>query len=181
VQLAIHTLDDAPADSRPLLEGIAADLGLVPNLAAVASRSPALLAGFDGLRRAVAVTRLDPVLREIAGLAVGVAVDNHYGVAFHSTMLAGLGVDEGDIALMRDGKAPADPTQAAVHDLARDIAAGRGNVPDSTVDRATEAGLTTEAILEILLESTFAGLVGTIDNLAGRVELDGFLAARAWT
>jgi alkylhydroperoxidase family enzyme len=181
VHLAIHTVDDAPAESRPLLEGIAADLGLVPNLAAVAAASPALLAGFEGLRRAVAGTKLDPVLREVAGLAVGVAVDNRYGVAFHSTMLAGLGVDEGDIAAMRDGKAPSDPAQAAVHDLARDIAVGRGNVPDATVDRAAEAGLTTEAILEILLECTFAGLVGMIDNLAGRVELDGFLAARAWT
>jgi alkylhydroperoxidase family enzyme len=82
---------------------------------------------------------------------------------------------------MRDGKSPSDPTQAAVHDLAGDIVAGRGNVPDATIERATEAGLTTEAILEILLETTFAGLVGMIDNLAGRVELDGFLAARAWT
>ncbi len=181
MQLAIHTLDDAPADSRPLLEGIADDLGLVPNLAATAAASPALLAGFDGLRRAVAVTKLDPVLREVAGLAVGVAVDNRYGVAFHSTVLAGLGVDEPDITAMRDGKSPSDPTQAAVHDLARDIAAGRGNVPDATVARAAKAGLTTEAILEILLETTFAGLVGMIDNLAGRVELDGFLAARAWT
>ena len=181
MQLAIHTLDDAPADARPLLEGIAADLGLVPNLAATAAASPALLAGFDGLRRAVAVTKIDPVLRETAGLAVGVAVDNRYGVAFHSTMLAGLGVDEPDITAMREGKAPADPTHAAVHDLARDVVAGRGKVPGSTMDRAVEAGLTTEAILEILLESTFAGLVGMIDNLAGGVELDAFLAARSWT
>jgi alkylhydroperoxidase family enzyme len=180
VQLAIHTLDDAPADSRPLLEGIAADLGLVPNLAATAAASPALLAGFDGLRRAVAVTKLDPVLREVAGLTVGVAVDNHYGVAFHSTMLAGLGVDEADITAMRDGNAPSDATQAAVHHLARDIVTGRGNVPDSTVDRAAEAGLATETILEVLLECTFAGFVGMLDNLADQVELDGFLAARAW-
>lgn len=180
MQLAIHTLDDAPADSRPLLEGIAADLGLVPNLAATAAASPALLAGFDGLRRAVAVTKLDPALREVAGLTVGVAVDNHYGVAFHSTMLAGLGVDEADIAAMRDGNAPSDATQAAVHDLARDIVTGRGHVPDSTVDRAAEAGLATETILEVLLECTFAGFVGMLDNLADQVELDGFLAARAW-
>jgi alkylhydroperoxidase family enzyme len=96
-------------------------------------------------------------------------------------MLAGLGIDDPDITAMRDGKAPSDPAQAAVHDLARDIVAGRGNVPDATVDRAAKTGLTTEGILEILLESTFAGLVGMIDNLAGRVELDGFLAARAWT
>ena len=54
MQLTIQLLDSAPADSRAMLEGIAADLGLVPNLAAIAGNSPALLAGFDGLRRAVA-------------------------------------------------------------------------------------------------------------------------------
>ena len=115
---------------RRLLEGIAADLGLIPNLAATAAASPALLAGFDGLRRAVATTKLDPVLREVAGLAVGVAVDNHYGVAFHSTMLAGLGVDEADIDAMRAGGAPAEPVAAAVHALAREAAVDRGKVAD---------------------------------------------------
>src|SRR5262249_37709209 len=92
VQLAILTPAGAPAGSRAVLEGIAADLALVPNLAAATAASPALLAGFDGLRRAVASAKLDPVLREIAGLAVGVAVGNRYGVAFHSTMLGKLGL-----------------------------------------------------------------------------------------
>jgi len=32
----------------------------------------------------------------------------------------------------------------------------------------------------LVLECTFAGLVGTIDNLADRVELDEFLTPRAW-
>ena len=113
MQLTIQTLDSAPADSRPILQAIAADLGLVPNLAATAATSPALLAGFDGLRRAVGSTKLDPVLREVAGLAVGVAVDNHYGVAFHSTVLAGLGLDDADIERIRAGRVPADPKRAA--------------------------------------------------------------------
>jgi alkylhydroperoxidase family enzyme len=180
MHLAIHTADSAPAESRPILEGIAADLGLLPNLAAAAAASPALLAGFDGLRRAVASTKLDPVLREVAGLTVGVAVDNHYGVAFHSTVLAGLGLDEADIDALRRGDAPTDHA-AATHHLAREITLGRGKVADATITRAREAGLDTEAILEIVLECTFAGLVGTIDNLAGHVELDDFLTPRAWT
>ncbi len=71
MQLAILTTDDAPAGSRAVLDGIAADLGLVPNLAAATAASPALLAGFDGLRRAVASAKLDPVLREITGTAHG--------------------------------------------------------------------------------------------------------------
>ncbi len=180
MQLDIHTLDTAPAESRPVLESIAADLGLVPNLAAVAAASPALLSGFNALRCAVAATKLDPVLRELTGLTVGVAVDNRYGVAFHSTMLANLGVDESEISAMREGRAPSSSVFAAVHALAREIAVERGNVSDATVARAEEAGLSTEAILEVALEVAFASMVGLIDNLAGHVELDGFLEPRAW-
>jgi alkylhydroperoxidase family enzyme len=180
MELTTHTIETAAPAARPILEGIAADVGLVPNLAATAATSPALLAGFDGLRRAVASTKLDPVLREVAGLAAGVAIENHYGVAFHSTVLARLGLDDADIEALRDGHAPASEAAAAVQQLAREVVLGRGRLSDAGLTRATEAGLTTENILEIVLECSFAGLVGTIDNLADRVELDDFLTPRAW-
>ena len=181
MDLPIHTIADAPADSRTVLEGIAADLGFVPNLAAAAAASPALVTGFDGLRRAVASAKLDPVLREVAGLAVGVAVDNHYGIAFHSTVLGKLGFDEGQIGLLRQGAVPADTTVAAVSVLAREVVLNRGKVTGSTLDAATAAGLSTEAVLEVVLECAFASLVGLIDNIAGHVELDAFLKPQAWS
>jgi alkylhydroperoxidase family enzyme len=179
MQLPIHSVHDAPAPSRPILQGIADDLGLVPNLAAVAAGSPALLAGFDGLRRAVGSAGLDPVLREVTGLAVGVVVDNHYGIAFHSLMLAGLGMDESDIATIRSGSAPTDPAAAAVHAFAVEAAERRGEVDDTTVAQIEAAGLSQEAVLEVLLEVAFASMVGLIDNLAGHVDLDDFLRPRA--
>jgi alkylhydroperoxidase family enzyme len=179
VHVTIRSIDDAPADSRQILEGITADLGLIPNLAGVAAGAPALLAGFDGLRRAVGTAKLDPVLREVTGLAVGVTVDNRYGIAFHSTMLAGLGVDEADIDAIRGGRAPAEPTAAAVHAFAVEAATHRGAVSDATIAALADAGLTEETVLELLLEVGFASLVGLIDNLAGNIELDGFLAPRA--
>ena len=58
-----------------------------PTWPAVTAASPTLLAAFDALRRTVGDPTFDPVHREIAGVAVGVAVDNAYGVAFHSTVL----------------------------------------------------------------------------------------------
>jgi len=180
VQLAIHTLDDAPADSRAVLEGITADFGLLPNLPAAAALSPALLTGFDGMRRAVATAKLDPVLVEVAGVAVGVAVDNRYGVAFHSTMLGKLGLPGEQVKLLREGAAPADGTAAAVAALAREIALNQGKVSDSALAAAAQAGLSTEAVLDVLLECAFATLVGLIDNLAGHVELDAFIAPQAW-
>jgi alkylhydroperoxidase family enzyme len=181
VQLTIHTTDTAPDGSRELLDGIAADLGLVPNIAAAIAGSPTLLAAFDGLRRVVGAGQLDPVLREVAGLSVGVAVDNAYGVAFHSTVLGGLGVAGDEIERMRGGSAPTDPRSSVVYDLAREIVTERGKVSDATTDRALEAGLSVDDVLEVVAECTFAGLVGTVDNLAGRVSLDGFLEPRRWS
>ena len=114
MNLDVLTSDTAPAASQPILDGIAADLGFVPNLASVAAASPTLLAAFDALRRAVADPAFPPLHREIAGLAVGVAVDNKYGVTFHSTVLASLGVDETTSMRCRAGGDPADAAQAAV-------------------------------------------------------------------
>ena len=180
MNLDVLTTDTAPAPSRVVLDGIAKDLGFVPNLAAVTAASPTLLAAFDGLRRVVADPTLPAVRREIAGLAVGVAVDNAYGVAFHSTVLASLGVDERDIDEIRAGGEPADPVSAAVCRFARSVAVGRGKVDDDVLDEAYAVGLSDGDLLALVAECAFAGLVGTIDNLAGRVPLDEFLLPRQW-
>src|SRR5262245_27728692 len=180
MELTIYSAEDAPDGSKAILGRIAADLGFVPNMAGTAAGSPALLSAFDGLRRAVGSGPLDPIAREVAGVAVGVAVDNQYGVAFHSTVLASLGVDDTELERMRADMSPSDTRLAAVYELARSIVLDRGKVDDDAVSRATAAGMTTPEILEVVAECTFAGLVGTLDNLAGRVELDAFLTPRAW-
>src|SRR4029077_5527915 len=76
VQLTIHTPETAPAASKETLEGIAADIRSLPTRAGPPAGAPALMRAFDGLRRAVGSGDLDPVARDVAGLAVGVAVDN---------------------------------------------------------------------------------------------------------
>ncbi len=181
MKLIVHDRETAPAGSRPLLDGIEADVGLVPNMAATMAASPALLAAFDGLRRAIDSGDLDPVHREAAGVAAGVAVDNAYGVAFHSTVLGRLGVADDEIARMRAGEPPSDEATAAVYELARRLALHRGAVDDDVVARAGAAGLSDAQVLEVVAECAFASLVGLVDNLAGRVPLDEFLRPREWS
>lgn len=181
MELVVHTPTTAPDGARQVLEGIAAELGFIPNLAGAAAGSPALATGFDALRRAATATGLDPVDREIAGLAVGVHVHNSYGVAFHSTRLDRLGAAEQEIEAMRAGSAPSDSRQAAVYEFAREVAVRRGEVGDKAVAALREAGFDDRGVLDILTECAFATLVGLIDNLAGRVPLDDFLRPRTWT
>jgi hypothetical protein len=95
-------------------------------------------------------------------------------------MLAALGVDEQEIEAMRSGAEPADPVHAAVYAFAREVVVGRGKIDDGLLVRAGEVGLTDADLLQLVAECAFAGLVGTIDNLAGRVPLDAFLEPRRW-
>jgi alkylhydroperoxidase family enzyme len=180
MDLPILTRDTSPAGSQPILDGIAADLGFVPNLVATVAASPTLLAGFDGLRRAVGDESFNPVHREIAGVATGVAADNAYGVAFHSTVLGGLGLDADDIEAMRNGSEPRDAVHGAVYAFARAVVLDRGAVEPDVVQRALAAGLTEADLLQLVTECVFGSLVGLVDNLAGRVELDEFLVPQAW-
>jgi len=180
MNLHVLTPGDAPAASRTVLDGIAADLGSVPNLAAAIAASPTLLSTFDALRRTVSDETFDPTRRDIAGVAVGVAVDNAYGVAFHSTVLGFLAVEANEMDAMRAGSEPSDTVHAAVYAFARDVAVHRGKVTDDVVRRAYDAGLSDSARLHLVAEWVFAGLVGIVDNLAGRIPLDEFLQPQAW-
>ena len=73
-------------------------------------------------------------------------------------------LDEADIDAMRGGRAPTADTAAATHQLAREVALGRGKVSDATITQATEAGLDTEATLEIVL----AAWTNELLNWSGR-------------
>ena len=180
MNLDVLTSETAPEASRAILDGIATDLGFVPNLAAVAAASPTLLAAFDGLRRVVGVrpfnrcTARSPEWRSVSPSTTP--------MAWPSTprCSAALGVDEPDIDEMRAGSEPNDPVHAAVYRFARAIAVERGQVGDDVVEQAYDAGLSDTDLLQLVAECVFAGLVGIIDNLAGRVPLDEFLLPRQW-
>ena len=47
MELKIHTAGSAPDASRPVLDGIRADLGVVPNFAGAIAESPVLVSAFD--------------------------------------------------------------------------------------------------------------------------------------
>jgi hypothetical protein len=64
--------------------------------------------------------------------------------------------------------------------LTREIALNRGKVSDSALATAAQAGLSTEAVLDVFAGVRLRYLVGLIDNLAGHVELDAFIASQAW-
>lgn len=148
-RIAIPDLADAPDASRPLLEAVRAQLGVVPNLFRVIGLSPSTLAGFTSFSGALAKT-LDVKTRERIALTVAQANGCGYCLSAHTYLalnLAKLSPDEVAKA-RRGGSADAKANAAVV--FADTVVRDRGHVAQSDLDAVRAAGFTDAQIVEIV-------------------------------
>ena len=83
-RISIPTADQSPAASKPLLDAVFKQLGVVPNLMKLVGNSPAALEGYLSLNGAVAKGELDLPLRERLALATAEFNGCDYCLAAHS-------------------------------------------------------------------------------------------------
>jgi uncharacterized peroxidase-related enzyme len=176
--LEIHTVESAPAASKPLLQGLREQVGFVPNLAAVMAESPTLLEAFLSLRSVAARGSLDPVAREAVAIAVAFETRCSYCVAAHSTLALGQGAAPAVVEALRAGDTPADPRLRALARFARAIVQRRPDVGDRRRE-LLDAGFGSAQVLEVLAAIAVPMLAGSVHHLAP-VPLDAAFEPQAW-
>jgi AhpD family alkylhydroperoxidase len=125
-RIAIPDRDDAPAESRSILDNVNRMLGFVPNLQRLMSISPNALAGWAGLMGALSKT-LDVKTRDGIALAVSDVDGCNYCLAAHSYISSNLAkIPPEEIALNREGRSS---EQAAIA-FAKALIEKRGKVTD---------------------------------------------------
>jgi len=92
----INPVDPATAtgSAKELLDGVKAEIGVVPNIFATFVQSPKVLEGYLALNSALGQGLLDPQLREQIALTVAGANNCDYCASAHTVMGKGTGVDE---------------------------------------------------------------------------------------
>src|ERR1700749_2094262 len=118
-RLAVPARDDVPEASKPILDAVHKQLGVVPNMYRLIASSPAALQGFTANNGALAKT-LDVRTRERIALAVAQVDGCDYCLSAHSYLglnLAKLSPEE--IALNRAGRSGDANADAAVRFAAR--------------------------------------------------------------
>jgi AhpD family alkylhydroperoxidase len=178
-QFPIHTLDTAPADSKPHLLALKQTVGMIPNLAVGMAESPGLIEGFLTVRERYAKGTLTGA--EIQALSLTAALENDCGwcMAFHTAMARTEGVSSPDIDALRDGRTPPDAKLGALTDFAREMVRTRGAVSQATLQRFLDAGYTRAQALEVILGMAFSLMA----NYAGHIvnpALDAPLQPHAW-
>jgi AhpD family alkylhydroperoxidase len=147
-----HTIEDAPAASRPMLEHFAQQsrrAGRLLNLHAEMAHSPVVIAAYHGMRQAFDEhATLDPRTRTAIMLTASAVQDCAYTNAVHAMLAHASGWNKDEIAAIRGASFTSDPRLAALLAVAREAAGHAGHVPDALWERGLGAGWTPAQLLE---------------------------------
>jgi uncharacterized peroxidase-related enzyme len=148
-RISIPSRDEAPEASKPLLDAVHAQLGVVPNLFRLIANSPAALAAYLGFNSALKKA-LDVKTRERIAIAVAEINGCDYCLSAHSYLGLNLAkISPEDIALNRKGHST-DPRADAAVAFAAKVTRERGHVGDADIVAVREAGFTEAQIVEIV-------------------------------
>ncbi len=176
-RIAIPSVDASPAASKPLLDAVLKQLGVVPNLMKMVGNSPAALEGYLSLNGAMAKGVLDLQLRERIALATAELNGCDYCLAAHSYLGTNLAkLSDAEIAAAR-GATSADARAAAALRFAQRVVAERGHVDRDDLAAVRAAGFDDAAVVEIVLNVALNVLTNYINNVA-QTDLDFPAAAR---
>ncbi|MDH6230265.1 putative peroxidase-related enzyme [Mesorhizobium soli] len=163
-RLTIPARDDVPEGSKPILDAVHKQLGVVPNMFRLIATSPAALQGFTGNNAALART-LDVKTRERIALAVAQVNGCDYCLSAHSYLGLNLAkVTPDEIALNRKGESGDAKADAAVRFAAKAVRE-RGHVSDGDIKAVRDAGFSDAQIVEIIAvtaENVFTNLLNVI-------------------
>jgi uncharacterized peroxidase-related enzyme len=148
-RLSIPTLDNAPEASKPTLEAVHKQLGVVPNLFRLIGNSPAALTAFTGFQGALSKT-LDLKTRERIAIAVAQVNGCDYCLSAHTYLGLNMAkISPEEITLNRKGASGDAKANAAAQFAAR-VTKERGHVGDADIKAVRDAGFTDAQIVEII-------------------------------
>lgn len=166
-RLTLHTLESAPANSRPFVEKAIANNGFLPNLIGVLANAPAALETYltvSGLNARASLTLGEREVVQITAARLhgcGFCVAGHTAVALKKAEL-----DTPVVCSLQFGNATGDVRLDALAAFTREVVATRGAVSDEAYGAFTAAGFGEAQALEVLLGVSLATLCNFANNLA---------------
>lgn len=167
-RLTLHTLDTAPADSRPYVEKAIANNGFLPNLIGVLANAPQALETYLTVSGINARASLSLAEREVVQITAARIHGCDFCVAGHTAIwLKKAGQSAEAVRALHEGAPTGDAKLDAVAALATAIIARRGAVDDADLQAFLAAGYNQQQALEVVLGISLATLCNFANSLAG--------------
>jgi len=175
----LHTIEPAPAESKPLLEDSVKVFGMIPNLHAVLAEAPEALDAYKKLHAHFQNTSFNGDELTVVWQTINIEHECHYCVPAH-TMIAGMmSIDPAITDALRNRTAlPSDKLQA-LHNTTLALTRNRGRLSAAEEKAFFAAGYTKRHILEIILGISQKVMSNYVNRVA-ETPLDEAFAEFAW-
>lgn len=167
-RLTLHTLDTAPAESRPFVEKAIANNGYLPNLIGVLANAPLALETYLTVSGINARASLSLMEREVVQITAARIHGCDFCIAGHSAIsLKKASQTPAIVRALQHGQPTGDARLDAVAAFATAVIATRGAVADSEYQAFLAAGYNEQQALEVVLGISLATLCNFSNSLAG--------------
>lgn len=176
----VHSIDTAPAASKPTLNAVKAAYGMVPNLFGVLAESPGALKAYFDVSKAFTDTSLSPAEQQVVLLATSVENACEYCVAAHSTVAKSRQLlDDAALSALHAAKELPDRKLEALRQFTVQGVRARGRVTDDAVRAFLDAGYTRADLLAVLTGVALKTLSNYTNHIAA-TPLDAAFQAQRW-
>jgi AhpD family alkylhydroperoxidase len=149
-RVPVHTIDDAPGQSREALRGLERRMSRLLNIHAEMAHAPVVLAAYQGIQKAITqLGSFDARTREAIALAVGAVNECAYCQSAHTAGGQAAGWSLEETVAIREGTADFGPELGSLLAVAREIAGNTGYVADATWQAAREASWSDAELAEL--------------------------------
>jgi AhpD family alkylhydroperoxidase len=166
----VHDDLTAPEGSMPVLRGVTASGGQLPNFLGVLAGSPAALRAYARFRSELRHGTLEPATLERIALAVAAHHGSAPGLALHGRTARQAGMTLDELALAREFDSRDEHEAALLRYLGALLQ--QGSTPLHLHEEAREAGWTDEQLLEAIAFVALESFTAMI-YIAGEVPVDG--------
>jgi len=149
--LTIHSIESAPAESKPALEKSLKTNGMLPNLHGVLGSSPQLLEAYQTLHQLFMNTSFDAEELTVVWQGINVEHGCSYCVPAHTGIAHAMKVDAKLIDALRNQESLPTTKLQALFDLTITLVRNRGHVTQADLDQFYAVGYTEQQVLEIIL------------------------------
>lgn len=175
----IHTIESAPAESKPMLEGAQQSFGMVPNLLAVLSEAPGVLDAYTQLHNRFENSSFTADELTVVWQAINVEHECHYCVPAHTAIAGMMKVDPAITEALRNETALPTEKLEKLRETTLAMVRSRGRLTDAEMDAFFAAGYTQRQLLEIVLGLSQKVISNYVNHLA-HTPIDAPFQKFAW-
>lgn len=176
-----YEVDNAPEDSKAIMEQSLKGFGMIPNLHKILAEAPITYETYNtAFSLFMKKSSLSPLEQQVVFMTANFENNCHYCVPGHTWMMKSAKMPDAVIEALREGIAIPDAKLQALHDFAKGLLDNRGHIGDDKLQEFLDAGYTKRQALEVLT-GLASKLISNFTNALTHTEVDAPMKAYAWT